>query len=236
MLTFYAPDPPSQLVCTIGGNVAENSGGAHCLKFGFTVTHVLALEVALPSDELVQLGSSTLAILPELKKAHFIQAQGATRSAIASAFNLLKLLGNDMRRRVVAPKPDSSLIAFPALSTVATMRSGFAPVPGLSASVSQRFATTHKGGGRDVDLRAHHAACFTVLLFAATLPAQTPDATAPSNEVSKIRIVRLSEVKGEVQMDRDTGRGFERAMANLPVVEKESIADGHGGRRGRVRR
>jgi glycolate dehydrogenase FAD-linked subunit len=57
---FYAPDPSSQSVCTIGGNVAENSGGAHCLKYGFTVTHVLALDVVLPSGELVQLGSPTL--------------------------------------------------------------------------------------------------------------------------------------------------------------------------------
>jgi len=54
---FYAPDPSSQSVCTIGGNVAENSGGAHCLKYGFTVTHVLALEVVLPSGELVRFGS-----------------------------------------------------------------------------------------------------------------------------------------------------------------------------------
>ena len=57
---FYAPDPSSQSVCTIGGNVAENSGGAHCLKYGFTVTHTLALEVVLPSGEIVQLGSPTL--------------------------------------------------------------------------------------------------------------------------------------------------------------------------------
>lgn len=57
---FYAPDPSSQSVCTIGGNVAENSGGAHCLKYGFTVTHVLALDVVLPSGELVQLGSPAL--------------------------------------------------------------------------------------------------------------------------------------------------------------------------------
>ncbi len=55
---FYAPDPSSQSVCTIGGNVAENSGGAHCLKYGFTVTHTLALEVVLPSGELVHLGSA----------------------------------------------------------------------------------------------------------------------------------------------------------------------------------
>jgi glycolate oxidase len=57
---FYAPDPSSQSVCSIGGNVAENSGGAHCLKYGFTTTHVLAMEVALPDGTVVQLGASTL--------------------------------------------------------------------------------------------------------------------------------------------------------------------------------
>ena len=57
---FYAPDPSSQSVCTIGGNVAENSGGAHCLKYGFTTTHVLGLEVVLPDGSLVHLGGKTL--------------------------------------------------------------------------------------------------------------------------------------------------------------------------------
>ncbi|HEY7391991.1 MAG TPA: FAD-linked oxidase C-terminal domain-containing protein [Bryobacteraceae bacterium] len=57
---FYAPDPSSQSVCSIGGNVAENSGGAHCLKYGFTTTHVLALEVVLPDGSLVHLGRKTL--------------------------------------------------------------------------------------------------------------------------------------------------------------------------------
>ena len=52
---FYAPDPSSQQVCTIGGNVAENSGGAHCLKNGFTVNHVLGLELVLPDGEVVWL-------------------------------------------------------------------------------------------------------------------------------------------------------------------------------------
>ncbi len=54
----YAPDPSSQSACTIGGNVAENAGGPHCLKYGVTTNHVLALEVALPSGELVRLGSA----------------------------------------------------------------------------------------------------------------------------------------------------------------------------------
>ena len=55
---FYAPDPSSQTVCTIGGNVAENAGGAHCLKYGFTTTHVLGMDVVLPSGELVTFGSA----------------------------------------------------------------------------------------------------------------------------------------------------------------------------------
>jgi glycolate oxidase len=57
---YYAPDPSSQQVCTIGGNVAENSGGAHCLKYGFTVNHVTALTVVLPNGELVRLGGKAL--------------------------------------------------------------------------------------------------------------------------------------------------------------------------------
>jgi glycolate oxidase len=55
---FYAPDPSSQSVCTIGGNVAENAGGAHCLKYGFTTTHVLGMGVVLPNGDLVAFGSA----------------------------------------------------------------------------------------------------------------------------------------------------------------------------------
>jgi glycolate oxidase len=57
---FYAPDPSSQQVCTIGGNVAENSGGAHCLKNGFTVHHVTGLTLVLPDGEVVEVGGKAL--------------------------------------------------------------------------------------------------------------------------------------------------------------------------------
>ena len=57
---FYAPDPSSQQVCTIGGNVAENSGGAHCLKHGFTVHHVTGLTLVLPDGDVVELGGKAL--------------------------------------------------------------------------------------------------------------------------------------------------------------------------------
>jgi glycolate oxidase len=55
---YYAPDPSSQSVCSIGGNVAENSGGAHCLKYGFTINHVVALTIVLASGDVVEIGSS----------------------------------------------------------------------------------------------------------------------------------------------------------------------------------
>ena len=57
---YYAPDPSSQIACTIGGNVAENSGGVHCLKYGLTVHNVLSLTVATMEGELIQLGSDAL--------------------------------------------------------------------------------------------------------------------------------------------------------------------------------
>jgi glycolate oxidase len=53
---YYAPDPSSQGVCSVGGNVAENSGGAHCLKYGFTTNHVLAAKVVLSDGSVVDLG------------------------------------------------------------------------------------------------------------------------------------------------------------------------------------
>jgi glycolate oxidase len=55
---YYAPDPSSQQVCSIGGNVAENSGGAHCLKYGFTVHHVLEVEAVMADGEIVHFGST----------------------------------------------------------------------------------------------------------------------------------------------------------------------------------
>ncbi len=55
----YAPDPSSQLVCTIGGNVAENSGGAHCLKYGFTANHLRAVTLVTPDGTLAEVGAAT---------------------------------------------------------------------------------------------------------------------------------------------------------------------------------
>lgn len=53
---YYAPDPSSQIICSVGGNVAENSGGVHCLKYGVTVNHVLGLKLVLPDGSIIDTG------------------------------------------------------------------------------------------------------------------------------------------------------------------------------------
>ncbi|MBM7570085.1 FAD-binding oxidoreductase [Aquibacillus albus] len=61
---YYAPDPSSQYCCTIGGNVAENAGGAHCLKYGVTTNHILGLEVVLPNGEIIEISSDGIPDAP----------------------------------------------------------------------------------------------------------------------------------------------------------------------------
>ena len=57
---YYAPDPSSQIACTVGGNVAENSGGIHCLKYGITTNNLMGVELALPGGELVRFGGKAM--------------------------------------------------------------------------------------------------------------------------------------------------------------------------------
>jgi glycolate oxidase len=85
---YYAPDPSSQQVCTIGGNVAENSGGAHCLKHGFTVNHVLAADVVLPDGELVTLAREAEG--PDLLGA-FVGSEGTLGIAVRVTVRVLRL-------------------------------------------------------------------------------------------------------------------------------------------------
>ena len=57
---YYAPDPSSQIACTIGGNIAENSGGVHCLKYGMTTNNVLGVEIVLMTGEILRIGGKHL--------------------------------------------------------------------------------------------------------------------------------------------------------------------------------
>jgi glycolate oxidase len=86
---YYAPDPSSQLICTIGGNVAFNSGGAHCLKYGMTSNHVLGIEAVLPDGAVVQLGGESLeSVGPDLT-GFFVGCEGLFGIALAITLRLL---------------------------------------------------------------------------------------------------------------------------------------------------
>ncbi|MGH2707381.1 MAG: FAD-linked oxidase C-terminal domain-containing protein, partial [Actinomycetota bacterium] len=80
---FYPPDPSSQIVCTIGGNVAENAGGAHCFKYGFTTNYVTGLEVVLSDGETVRLGGKELERPGYDLTGAFVGSEGTLGIAIA---------------------------------------------------------------------------------------------------------------------------------------------------------
>ena len=86
---YFAPDPSSQLICTIGGNVAFNSGGAHCLKYGMTGNHVLGIKAVLPNGEVVQLGGDSLeGVGPDLA-GFFVGSEGLFGIALEITLRLL---------------------------------------------------------------------------------------------------------------------------------------------------
>jgi len=86
---YYAPDPSSQPICTIGGNLAFNSGGAHCLKYGMTSNHVLALKVVLPDGEVVQLGGESLETCGPDLVGLFVGSEGLFGIALEATLRLL---------------------------------------------------------------------------------------------------------------------------------------------------
>jgi glycolate oxidase len=120
---FYAPDPSSQSVCTIGGNIAFNSGGAHCLKHGMTSNHVLAIEAVLPDGEVVRLGSGSAEPAGPDWLGVFVGSEGLFGIALEVTLRLLPL-----------PEDTRTLLAaYPSLeaagdAVAATIAAGILPV------------------------------------------------------------------------------------------------------------
>jgi glycolate oxidase len=87
---YYAPDPSSQIICSIGGNVAENSGGVHCLKYGVTTNHVLGLKLVLPNGAIVDVGGK----IPEMPgydlTGIFVGSEGTLGIATEITLKILK--------------------------------------------------------------------------------------------------------------------------------------------------
>jgi glycolate oxidase subunit GlcD len=119
---FYAPDPSSQAACTIGGNVAENSGGPHTLKYGTTTNHVLGVELVLPDGERLELGGPT-GFAPDLDLVGAVVGSEGTLGVVTKAWV----------RLVPLPEAVETLLAiFPDVvsscrAVTAVIRSGLVP-------------------------------------------------------------------------------------------------------------
>src|SRR5207245_3219869 len=122
---YYAPDPSSQQVCSIGGNVAENSGGAHCLKYGFTTNHVTGAQLVTPAGDLVRLGGRAPDPPGYDLLGAFVGSEGTLGIATEVTLRLVRL-----------PEPVSTLLAAFAstdeagAATSATIGAGVVPAPG----------------------------------------------------------------------------------------------------------
>lgn len=91
---YFAPDPSSQLICTIGGNLAFNSGGAHCLKYGMTSNHITRIKAVLPDGEVVELGGDSLESVDPDMVGLYVGSEGLFGIALEITLRLL-------------PKPES---------------------------------------------------------------------------------------------------------------------------------
>ena len=133
---YYAPDPSSQIACSIGGNVAENSGGVHCLKYGLTTNNVLAAQVVLMDGEVIRVGGRTL--------------DGAGLDLIGLLVGSEGLLGvvTEVTLRIL-PRPE----------TARAMLIGFATVDGAGRCVADIIAAGIIPAGMEMmDRLATHAA------------------------------------------------------------------------------
>src|ERR1700741_4344105 len=102
---YYAPDPSSQVVCTIGGNVAENSGGAHCLKYGFTTNHVLGLTMVCADGSVVTVGGDSLGQGGRDPRALMVGSEGTV--GIVTEIPVRLLRKPEAVRTLVADFPDA---------------------------------------------------------------------------------------------------------------------------------
>ncbi len=147
---YYAPDPSSQIACTIGGNVAENAGGVHCLKYGLTTNNILGAEIVLMNGEVVRLGGR-----------HLDQSGYDLLGVLAGSEGLLGVITEVTVR--ILPKPETAralLIAFDAIQgagdcVAAIIAAGI--IPGgmeLMDAPAIRAAEAFTGAGYPLDAQA----------------------------------------------------------------------------------
>ncbi|MBS61259.1 MAG: FAD-binding oxidoreductase [Anaerolineaceae bacterium] len=147
---YYAPDPSSQGVCTIGGNVAFNSGGAHCLKYGMTSNHVMGIKAVLPDGNLVELGGSSLENVGPDLVGLFVGSEGLLGIALEITLRLLPI--PEAYRTVLAAYPSMELAGDAVAAIVA---SGLLPgAMEIMDNLTVRAVEEFVNGGYPIDAGA----------------------------------------------------------------------------------
>lgn len=194
---FYAPDPSSQSVCTIGGNVAENAGGAHCLKYGFTTTHVLGLDVVLPSGELVTFGADVPDAPGYDLAGVFVGSEGTLGVATKITLRLLK---RPETVQVLLAAFDSIAAAGQAVSDV--IAAGMLPA---ALEMMDRLSAT----ASEAAVHPKYPVCEALLLIEVDGPeadvrAQMAEATAICKQAGawEIRLAKTAEERGLIWKGR----------------------------------
>ncbi len=144
---YYAPDPSSQIACTIGGNVAENSGGVHCLKYGLTVHNILMLKVITMEGELLTIGAETLDSPGYDLLALMTGSEGMLGVIVEVT---VKLLARPERTQVVLAAFDDVALAGEAVGAIIAagiIPAGLEMMDKLAISAAEDFA--HAGYPRD---------------------------------------------------------------------------------------
>jgi len=164
---FYAPDPSSQSVCSVGGNVAENSGGAHCLKYGFTTTHVLGLEIVLPDGSLAHVGGKALDHPGYDLAGIFVGSEGTLGIATKTTLRIVKR----------PEKIQTLLAAFHSANEAGSAVSGIIAAGMLPAAIEMMDTLAIQAA--EAAVHANYPECGGLLLVELDGPAAEVDALMP---------------------------------------------------------
>lgn len=144
---FYAPDPSSQVVCSIGGNIAENSGGAHCLEYGFTTHHVLGVELVLPDGRVVELGGDVAETPGYDLRGLVIGSEGTLGVVTAATLRLTPRPARAITAVASFPGPEAAGAAVSAIVAAGVVPAAVEMMDALAVEACE--AATHAGFDTD---------------------------------------------------------------------------------------
>lgn len=214
---YYAPDPSSQYTCTIGGNVAENAGGAHCLKYGVTTNHILGLEVVLPNGAIIDLNTEGIPDMPGYDLIGIITGSEGTLGIVTKI--TVKLMKNPEGKQTVLAYFDSIEDASKAVSDI--ISAGIIPVA-LEMMDKTAIEGVEKASypiGHPKDLE-----CFLLIEvdgIEAGIPEQIDEILhiCHKRNVREVRAAQNEEERGKWWSNRKTGFGAMGAISPAYLVQ-----------------